>query len=167
VRFRERLLTRIRLMMGDAARERADSEDFLQGVFVEILQQQDRRPAPPDDDHFLRWATRIARNNIRDDVRRRREQAIVDSTQSGELPLLLHGVGRSPDGEAELRDEIERLIAVLERMPERCQRVIELRHFDGKRFAEIGDLLGCTEGAARALHTRALAELADELRTGE
>src|SRR5262245_54854240 len=71
-RFQARLLTRIRLMMGPAARECLESSDVLQDVFAEAL--RDLREGDLRDERvFLRWVTAVARNHIVDEVRRHRE----------------------------------------------------------------------------------------------
>ncbi|MFH0947294.1 MAG: sigma factor, partial [Planctomycetota bacterium] len=86
-RYGDRLLGRIRLMMGDRARRVADSMDFLNGMFVQVIQGLDRFEIR-DEQAFLRWATQIARNNIRDGVRKKRETAFLTFSVSspGEPP---------------------------------------------------------------------------------
>jgi hypothetical protein len=64
-RHRAVLLERIRLMLGEDARRQADSIDFLQEVFVEVLAKIDSCDFR-DERALLRWMTTVARNDIRD-----------------------------------------------------------------------------------------------------
>jgi RNA polymerase sigma-70 factor, ECF subfamily len=151
VRYRERLLGRIRLMMGAEARRYADSQDFLQGAFVEVIAAFDRAELTSEPS-LLRWMTSIARNNIRDSLRRRREQALEAFSAS-----LDDRDGRaSPVSEAALRERVDRLIELLERLDEREREVIELRDFEGLDYRAVGARLGLGASGARMLHTRAL-----------
>ena len=71
---RDRLLSRIRLLMGPGARRQAESGDFLGDVLVATLRARpDLEPKPSEE--LLRWMTAVARNRIRVDVRKKRERA--------------------------------------------------------------------------------------------
>jgi RNA polymerase sigma-70 factor (ECF subfamily) len=164
VRYREILLQRIRLLMGPEARQAADSNDFLQGLFLEIVTDFERR-GPQDEKEFLRWATAVARNNIRDGVRRRREMAVDRFASSLDWqPVLGNAPLASPAANAEREEQVERLCEAMTKLREDDRSVIELRHFEGLSFAEIGQRLGRSENAAQILHTRALVKLGELLR---
>lgn len=155
-RHRDALLARIRLMMGPEARAAAESEDFVQGVFLEVARDLNRF-SPVDERSFLRWATHIARNNIRDEVRRRRETAL-GSLASSVVPVRsAHATG--PLGEAMRHEQIEVVVSALLGMPDDHRLVIELRDFDGRSFAEIGETMGRSENAAQLLHASAMIRL--------
>lgn len=158
-RHRDRLLGRIRLMMGENARRVAESVDFLQGVMLEVtrdLGEADLR----DDAAFLRWATGVARNNIRDAVRRKHERAFASFSATLADPAA---ADRGPATNA-LRDEdLHRLAEAMEGLDDEYRQVLELRHFEGLRFAEIGQRMGRSDAAAQMLHTRALARLGRSL----
>jgi RNA polymerase sigma-70 factor (ECF subfamily) len=157
-RYRERLLVRVRWMMGNEARRFADSGDFLQGVFVKILEHFDTFEMR-DESSFLRWATQIARNGIRDDLCRKREVALESLTlENGIWPTAPSGDG-PPDQIAERAEQIGRLVDSLSELDEDQRRVVELRHFELLPFAEIGRRLGKTENAVQLLHTRVLLRL--------
>ncbi|MGE0144698.1 MAG: RNA polymerase sigma factor [Planctomycetota bacterium] len=163
-RYREVLLQRIRLIMGPEARQAAESDDFLQGLFLEIVSDFEKR-CPRDEKEFLRWATAIARNNIRDGVRRRREIAVDRFASSLDWrPVLGNASVGSPAENAEREEQVERLCEAMAALREEDRLAIELRHFEGLSFAEIGQRLGRTENAAQLLHTRALVKLGSALR---
>lgn len=165
-RYRPELLTRIRLMMGEDARTAAESGDFLQGALVEVLQDLSRYELK-DELAFLRWATHIARNNIRDEVRRRREKAL-QSFVSGSGLFTPGRPGResaeTPSHCVVRAEQLELLIDALTYLRDGYQRVIELHWFEGLSFAEVGRRMERSEDAARMLHARALIRLGDELK---
>ncbi len=63
---------------------------------------------------------------------------------------------------SESRADVQR---ALERLPDHYRRVIELRHYCGWSFREIGSELGRSPAAARMLWVRSLERLAHELET--
>lgn len=158
-RCREPLLMRIRWMMGEEARRVAESGDFLQATFARALQAlprfEERTP-----DSLLRWLTTIARNQIRNDVRRRREEA---------LSCLSSAIGVAPpagdDGELSVHSALT-LLDAFSQIGEEERRLIELREFEGKDFAEIGAILGCSDRHAHRLHAQALLRLSRAFRRG-
>ena len=162
-RYQERLLTRIRLLLGDHARRHAESADFLQGVFLEILEGfEGARLA--DERAFLRWAVAIARNNIRDSARRHHEQALESFAER--TGLLLDASGSGPLSQAERTERLQALVEALAALEPHQRQVLELRHFEGLGFAEIGRRTGRTESAARVGHGRALLRLGELLEDG-
>lgn len=56
---------------------------------------------------------------------------------------------------AERADLVQRLAA----LPPRQRAVVVLRHYEELSTAEIADRLGCTEGAVRSYHSRAMSTL--------
>jgi RNA polymerase sigma-70 factor (ECF subfamily) len=163
-RWRQPLLERIRLMMGAEARGAADSSDFFHDLFIEILRDFDSLPRL-DERSFLRWATCLARNNIRDALRRHHERAIGDFASSLDCRSLGNlGDRPAPPDIAERNEQVDRLIDALGELAEDHRRVIELRDFDRLSFAEVGRCMGRTENAAQILHHRALIRLGELLR---
>jgi len=161
-RHRTVLLERIRLMLGEEARRQADSVDYLQEVFVEVLakiQGSDFR----DERALLRWMTTVARNDIRDRGHRRRERAFASFSGS----LSLDAVGgldeRTPASEADLNEDLLRMIEALEHLAADHRRVIELRDLEGLSFREVGRGMGRSAEAAQALHGRAMLRLGRSL----
>ena len=156
-RVREPLLARIRLLMGDEARRVAESSDFLHETFVAALPALDQ-VSLCGPTQFLNWLTAIARNRIRQGVRRRREQALSSLSQS------LSGVPvAEPDSKAWF-DELLHLAQAMEELPPDEQRSIELHDLQGLSFAVLGQRLGCSERHARRVHARAVLQLARAMR---
>ncbi len=159
-RYRRPLLDRIRLMMGERARTVAESGDFLNEVFVEVLQHFENWQL---DSHkaLLRWITHIARNDIRDEVRRKRETAMATFTSS----MFMRSPDQAtPKSEVERREQLERVADAVQELPEDHRHILELRHFEGESFTEIARLLDRSRNAVQLLHARALAALGKLLR---
>lgn len=154
----DRLLARIRLLMGPEARRQAESGDFLGEVLVATLKARSEleRKGPED---LLRWMTAVARNRIRVDVRRKRERALDSFSISIDGVPAGSGDGPSPWERADRNDRLGRLTLALESLPEDHRLVIELRDLDERPWKEVADLMGRTEGAVQMLHTRALVGL--------
>jgi RNA polymerase sigma-70 factor (ECF subfamily) len=163
-RFEASLLARIRLMMGDRARAVAESNDFLQATFVEVLERIDR-VKPPDEKALLRWMTWIARNKIRNQMRTERERRLETLSHA----LSKHGVVDSssdcPPALAATGEELTRLAEAIESLPSELQRIVELRELDGLTFAAAGEVLGISEDQGRWLHRKALLRLGLALRS--
>jgi RNA polymerase sigma factor (sigma-70 family) len=161
-RYQQPLLERIRLMMGEPARRAAESGDFLQGTFLEVVRGFDRFEVR-DERAFLRWMTTIARNKIRAATRGHRAEALsVLSTTLTSMHAEPAGSASNAFGpEPELR-----LVEALEALPPDLRGVLELHDLEGRSFEDVGRSLGSHEHAVRRLHAKALIELANQfLRT--
>lgn len=157
-RFRDRLLARIRLMMGPRAQRVAESGDFLQEVFAEVLEGF-RRFELRDERSFMRWMTAIARNSIRDSVRRRRERAFESLSDSVAAEAESDRDTPSPVSQADLNDKLCRLAEALEELEEAQRELIAMRDLEGMTFQAIADHLGCSKNGARLQYNRALVAL--------
>ncbi len=156
-RYQARLLARIRLMMGPAARECLESGDVLQHVFAEALRDL-RDRGLRDEKLFLRWVTAVARNHIVDEVRRRREDSLEEL--SGEL---IAAGAASVAAQLTVEERSQRLVEALEELEPARQRVVELRSLEGWSWQRIARELGRSEEASRKLYNRALLELGQRL----
>ena len=71
----------------------------------------------------------------------------------------------SPSHQASAAEEADRLNAALARLPDEYRRVLDLRNWEGRSFAEIGAMMDRTADAARKLWARAVQKLKDELQS--
>lgn len=156
-RFQARLLARIRLMMGPAARECLESSDVLQDVFAEALRNL-RAGDLGDERLFLRWLTAVARHHIVDEVRRHRESSLEalssDLIAAGEPSIA---------AQLTVEERRQRLVEALEELDTIRQRVVELRALEGWSWQRVAEELGRSEEAVRKLYHRALLELGEFL----
>ena len=156
-RFEARLLARIRLMMGPAARECLESSDVLQDVFVEALRNL-RAGDLGDERLFLRWLTAVARHHIVDEVRRRREGTLEALSSE-----LIAAGEPSIAAQLTVEERRQRLVEALEELDPVRQRVVELRALEGWPWQRVAEELERSEEAVRKLYHRALLELGELL----
>jgi RNA polymerase sigma-70 factor (ECF subfamily) len=154
--YNEPLLRRVRIMMGPKARECAETGDFVQETILDALRRLDSFELESTRG-FLAWLATIARGKIASSIRKRHELLFTNFATS----MIAGRSDRvSRPSEHAIRDEeLHRLADVLEQLPEKRRRALELRYFDGLSFAEIGRRLDRSENAAQLLHARALSEL--------
>jgi len=122
----------------------------------------DAVPDPADASSFRAWLFRIARNVVAGQRRtvRRRPTAPIEMAAGVADPLdVAH--------EAEIRDEARAAWAAVDRLPDDRRRAVVLRFVDEMSAAEIGDVLGRSEGAVRVLLHRALRSVAADLGRGD
>lgn len=138
-----------------------DAEDLTARVFFRAMghiESYTDRGVP-----FQAWLYRIAHNltaNWHRDQGRRKVVSLEDYI-AGEL------VGDAPDRAVEDQEELERLRAVVRRLPEERQQLLTLKFVEGLSNAEIGDIMERTEGAVKSLYHRTLLALRDELQQAE
>ncbi len=102
---------------------------------------------------FRSWLFTIAHNAVIDHRRRARPSRPLDDTYrevADDAP--------SPEEHAIHRDQLSRLIAVLDRIPDAQRQIIELR-LAGLTTAEIATTLSMTRAAVKSAQTRAYARL--------
>jgi RNA polymerase sigma-70 factor, ECF subfamily len=134
----------------------SDAEDLTARVFYRAMRHigsYNDRGLP-----FSAWLYRIAHNLLANWHR--------DNSRSKEVPLDETLVGK-PEGdhpEIELMhsEEREQLLMVLRYLPPDRQQLIILKFVEHLSNAEIGQIMGRTEGAIKSLYHRTLLSLRDE-----
>ena len=106
-----------------------------------------------EEESFLAWLFRIARNSVVDHHRRR---AVRDHLPLDEKLLPTHS---GPEAPVEARLTQERLRQAIPKLTDDQQQVIILRFIEGLSHAETARVLGKSEGAIKALQRRGLASL--------
>lgn len=101
---------------------------------------------------FRAWLYRIALNEVRMHWRKRKE--VVMDISFAEIKGLSTEIGLTVDD-----DDMKRLASALGRLAEDKARLIELRYVDGMSFAELGQVLGIGEDAAKMRTHRVLGQL--------
>lgn len=155
VRYRPRLMERIRLMLGDEARCWAETADFAQTVMLDVMREA-KQVKIADGRGFLRWLSSIARNNIKDMGRRRRLESISTFSR-----WMCHD---SPWRAAADQENIDRMLEALEELKPDDRRVLELRHFAALPFNDVAKEMERSLDATKQLHRRALLRLGAMLR---
>lgn len=124
---------------------KTDAEDVVQEVFLRLVRA---RPSFRDEEHSKAWLLRVAANCTNDLFRlpwRKREEPLRPSMAAEEGP--------EPSGVLE---------AVLA-LPEKYRLVVHLYYYEELSTAEIGRIIGRSEGAVRSRLFRAKRMLRDLL----
>jgi RNA polymerase sigma-70 factor (ECF subfamily) len=140
-----------------------DAEDLTARVFHRALAHIDNyqeRGLP-----FSAWLHRIAHNLVANWHRDRSRRKIVPL---GEF-MASHLAGDGPEAVTESREEQERLLQVIRRLPEDRQQLLILKFVERLPNAEIGQIMDRSEGAIKSLYHRTLIALREDLgaQTGE
>lgn len=134
-----------------------DAEDLTERVFVRALHhigRYNQRGLP-----FSAWLYRIAHNlvaNWHRDNSRRKEIPLDDGLLTG------HASG-FPEHEVMQAEEQDRLLKAIRCLPGERQQLLILKFVDHLSNAEIGQIMGRTEGAIKSLYHRTLLAVRDEL----
>jgi len=133
-----------------------DAEDLTERVFMRAMRHIGNyhdRGLP-----FSAWLYRIAHNLVANWHR--------DNNRRKEIPLdeSLFGDHQSEHPEMELlrAEERERLLRVIRCLPDERQQLLILKFVEHFSNAEIGQIMGRTEGAVKSLYHRTLLVMRDE-----
>ncbi|MGI4884409.1 MAG: RNA polymerase sigma factor [Janthinobacterium lividum] len=130
-----------------ASGDRDVAQDLTQNVFVRVLRYRaSYQPGQP----FRAWVYQMARHVWADHYQRQRPTADLDDVEK----TAAHG--RAAHAQRAAADEHQALHEALALLPSAQREVLVLHRFQGFDYAEIGEQLGCTAGAARVKAHRAL-----------
>ena len=136
-KLRPKLLSVAQRYLGDD-----DAEDTVQDVLIRLWQMVGDVRRPMDA-----LASVLTRNFCIDKVRRR--QPVGLSAESG---LYGYAVELS---ESEDTERLDRMMAIIERLPSMQQTILRMRHMEGMEMHEIAELIGSSEVAIRKALSRA------------
>lgn len=137
--------TLVRLAFG-ILRDSDEAEDVVQDVLLRLWQMRDQLRMPIEP-----LARVLTRNRCIDIARRKKPAA--------ELSMAVF----QEEDEA-LRERIERMMKVIESLPDLQQTILRLRHMEGMEFKEIAELTGSTEAAVRKALSRARQAVRDKFK---
>ena len=128
------------------------SEDLVQNTFFRILKY---RHLFRGDGDFRTWMFHIARNVSHDHFRKDKIKDKEDIDKWGGR------LGHADHQESDIKkaEDEHMLTMAMDRLPEDKREILLLSKFQEKKYSEIGELLGCTEGAVKVKVFRALQEL--------
>jgi len=138
-----------------------DAEDLTARTFQRAMKHIGRykeRGVP-----FSAWLYRIAHNLVanwhRD--RSRRQVVALDEVELAGTPF--HSHPQAPELAAETNEARRQLLTIIRRLPPERQQLLILKFVERLSNAEIGKIMGRTEGAIKSLYHRTLIALRDEL----
>lgn len=168
----QRLLESVRAELGEKLRQRLESQDVMQQVYLDVLRDIERFESRGDD-AFFQWLRRIAINRICDADRRgfqaakrRGEVRVADVGPDASMVSLLEaigGPGPRPSMAAGFGEQVRLLEGALAKLGEDQRQAIELRYLRQLNVAETAARMDRSERAVRSLCVRALIRLRELL----
>ncbi len=135
-----------------------DAEDLTARTFYRALSHIERyvdRGAP-----FSAWLYRIAHNLVANWHRDRSRRQVIALDDAG----TVMGAQASLQDQAEAGERAEALRRAMRRLSQDRQLLLVLKFSEGLSNAEVGRIMGRSEGAIKSLYHRTLLALQDELR---
>ncbi len=123
------------------------AQDLTQNVFMRVLRY---RASYQPGQAFRAWVYQMARHVWADHYQRQRPSADLEEVEK----TAAHG--RQAQAQRAATDQHQALHEALALLPAAQREVLLLHRFQGFDYAEIGEQLGCTAGAARVKAHRAL-----------
>ena len=148
-RHKKRLFGFFYNMSGDAM----TSEDLVQNVFVRMLKYKHTYTG---EGSFLAWMFSTARNVNNDYYKKNKQNHNQYDIESVEYKLHSEDtIGMVSDK----KDNINYLKIALQKLSAEKREVLVLSKLKEMKFSQIGEVLGCSEGAAKVKAHRALKDL--------
>jgi len=127
-----------------------DARDVCQETFLRILRKSDRFR---EGARFSTWMYQIALNLCRDHLRRRRRwgaiiEEKIESTR--ETRGASTSVVLDPGAELASRERGAAVARALAEIPPEQREVLVLKEFEGLKFREIAEILGCPESTVKS-----------------
>jgi RNA polymerase sigma-70 factor (ECF subfamily) len=135
-----------------------DAEDLTARVFQRAL----RHVANFEDKGvpFTAWLYRIAHNLVANWHRDRSRRPVVPLDKH----VAVSEVGEHPEIEAIAGEEQVQLLRAVRSLPDDRQQLLILKFVERMSNAEIGEVMGRTEGAIKSLYHRTLSTLREEVK---
>jgi RNA polymerase sigma-70 factor, ECF subfamily len=163
-KFSPRVLQYARRFIASEAR----AEELTQDVFVQVFRFR-RRYRPQSK--LSTWIYTIATNVCLNELRRPERRLRVDlwdrrnaEEDSREGPPLPDPSARTPEENTSARELSRRLEAAVGDLPPKQRAALLLSRVDGLAYKDVGEALGCSEGAVKALLFRATQSLKQSLK---
>nr|MBN1229238.1 sigma-70 family RNA polymerase sigma factor [Anaerolineae bacterium] len=134
-----------------------DAEDLTSRVFQRAMRHisgYEDRGVP-----FSAWLYRIAHNLVVNYHRDRKRRQIVPI----EDLVITAKSSEAPEFVTQQREEHEELLQAIRNLPEDRQQMLILKYIERMSNAEIGEIMGRSEGAIKSLYHRTLIALRAEL----
>lgn len=134
------------------ASSREEAEDLTQEVFVAAVRALTEARSN-EEVPTLAWLYTVARRRLVDRLRREYRQSVA----------TVSSIAPSPDEPVYGPSVVRPLLEGLRKLEEPQRQVIVLKLFEGRRFAEIAEIVQASEEACRTRFSRGLAALRADL----
>jgi len=129
---------------------REDARDICQETFLRVVKKANRFRT---GSRFSTWMYQIALNLCRDQARKRKRWSLVVSEgrefDESLTPATL-SVENDPDRIVARRENCSAVMDALGELPAAQREVLVLKEFEGLKFKEIAELLGCPESTVKS-----------------
>ena len=128
-----------------------DARDVCQETFLRVLHKSHRfKPGS----RFSTWMYQIALNLCRDQMRRRKRWGLVfaSSPQHREphIETAPESKEEDPSASVERREIGQAISQALSQIPPQQREVLILKEYEGLKFKEIAEILGCPESTVKS-----------------
>jgi RNA polymerase sigma factor (sigma-70 family) len=141
-------------------RSRADAEDAVQEIFVDVWRSAARFDAAQGSEKV--FISTIARRRLIDRMRRGRMSHLMDSDE-----CLEDVRWAQPGNEGEIRVEAERAAAVVARLKPDQRKVLRMGLLEGMTHSEIATATGMPLGTVKTQMRRGLIQVRQWMKIGE
>ena len=152
------------------------AEELTQATFVKVVKKLDDKDGYTETGRFDAWLFRIAMNGLRDEMRRRKRQAVPTDMSPGaasgrdeksggwsaKQQTIRSGGPQAATDPAEAliqAEQVRQLHRAIEQLSDADKEIIHLRHSAGLSFAEIAETLDQPLGTVLSRGHRALGKL--------
>jgi RNA polymerase sigma-70 factor (ECF subfamily) len=135
-----------------------DAEDLTAKVFFQALRylpNYEQRGLP-----FAAWLYRIAHNLVANWHRDRSRRKVISLDR---LAVIAHWRGMGPFEHTAKSEQHAALLDAVRDLPDDRQQLLILKHIERLPNAQIGDIMGRSEGAIKSLYHRTLVSLRQAL----
>jgi RNA polymerase sigma-70 factor, ECF subfamily len=155
-RYASPLLTYLQRMVGDPQR----AEDLFQDAFLAVWTKRRTYRFP---NRFRSWLFAIATNRCRQAFRQARSLPVVSCDEA--IAVTMPCGEPTPSEVAVTAETVQLVAAAVSRLPDQQRTVLVLRNWNGLSYAEIAEVVGCSEATVRSHMHHALAGVRRYLET--
>lgn len=140
---------------------REEAEDITHQVFLSAWQnikRYEHRGHP-----FSSWLYRIARNQVVDHYRSRKDEVSLEQSEIAEVAILPQSIA----ADLATKLELEGVFRAIHKLKAEYQDVIILRFVEDLSIKEAAEAMKKTEGAIKLMQHRAMAELKERMKNTE
>jgi RNA polymerase sigma-70 factor (ECF subfamily) len=135
-------------------RSSSTSEDLVQTVFIKILKSKHTFIG---DGKFTTWMYHIARNALHDHYRKNKKQLLnVVEEKADQVPSEI-----DVENQFDTEQTINQLFEAIDLLSNEKRELLIMSRFENIKYKEIGEIMGCSEGAIKMKIRRTLIELRD------
>lgn len=142
-RHKDRIFTSIYLLVKD----KYLAEDILQDLFIKLIETF-KSGKYKEENKFAQWAMRIGHNLCVDHFRKIKNKPVIRTSEGTDIFDVLHFAEPSSEEKIIQQQSGERIMKLVNKLPEDQREIIYLRHFADLKFREISKILDCSVNTA-------------------